>query len=289
MRFVVLALALIAARPQPVTPVSAPRPVVVLVHGRGQLGADSAALRAEWKRDLDASLTALGMPVLSDDDVWLAWYADVLDPAVDGACAGSGSHAGPATFARGFLASLASVVPDSGTADRDVRSLLGDVMFLVDPLTRCAAETRLNDVLVRARAHGRPVIMIAYSLGSVVAYQHLSRLSAGGAASLHLITVGSPLGVPAMRELLLGNMQELRRPPAVASWVNIYDPEDAFAAAVGIAAVEDRMARTLPGGRGDAPPASRYFRDERTGMALAQRLCDGRDAEVERCASLRRD
>jgi hypothetical protein len=60
------------------------RPVVILVHGRGHLGQDTAALRREWKRDLDSSLTLVGMPRLADADVRLAWYADVLDPDSEG-------------------------------------------------------------------------------------------------------------------------------------------------------------------------------------------------------------
>src|SRR5258705_13759383 len=64
-----------------------PRPLVILVHGRGQSGQDSAALHREWKLDLDSALALVGMPSLRDDDVRLARYADVLDPEAGANCA----------------------------------------------------------------------------------------------------------------------------------------------------------------------------------------------------------
>lgn len=103
-----------------------PRPFVILVHGRGLLGQDSAGLRREWKRDLDASLASVGLPSLSDDDVRMAWYADVLDAESDSGCAmasGGGTEAlGLGAFTRGILASLTSGLPEQET--RDARGLI---------------------------------------------------------------------------------------------------------------------------------------------------------------------
>ena len=288
MRFIVLPVLLAACVSASVRPPEPPRPLVVLVHGRGQAGADSAAVRSEWKRDLDSALVSQGFPTLRDDDVRLAWYADVMDPGVDAACDRSYTvEAGLGDIARGFLVSLASVMPDSGgEEDRQVRALIGDVLYLVDPKTRCATETRLGNVLTTARIEQRPVILVAYSLGAAVAYGHLARLR-DSTSAVHLITLGAPIGVPIARELLLGG-NGLRVPAGVARWVNIYDPDDALAGPLDLrtAAVQDRRVRTTT--RGDAHHSSRYLRDDETGRAVAEALClKTGDRWSTRCAQLR--
>ena len=63
------------------------RPVVILVHGRAMLDRDTAATRKLWLNALTAggkSITAL--PLLSDRDVRVVWYADVLDPRSSAGC-----------------------------------------------------------------------------------------------------------------------------------------------------------------------------------------------------------
>lgn len=266
-----------------------PRPLVVLVHGRGQLGSDSAAMRREWKNELDGALAATGFPKLRDDEVALAWYADVVDPAVVGACDGRtrSDEAGLGELARGFLVSLASVIPDSGrTSDVQARSLLGDMLYVLDPSTRCAAETRFGNLVRGARAAGRPVIVVAYSLGAVVAYEWLDRAS--DSAAVQLITLGSPLGMPVAREILTGRIGQLRVPRAVSRWVNIYDSDDLFAAPIGLGEAR-ALDRRATGPRDHDPHwVNRYLRHEATGNALAAALCSAaRDAWSPGCAALR--
>lgn len=262
-------------------PASPPRPLIILVHGRGQLGLDSAALRREWKRDLDASLQAVGMPALQETDVRLAWYADVLDPGGVPECrpvADTSSEAGLGMFARGFLATLSAVVGESAQEDvREARGVIGDLLYLIDGSTRCAAKHRVGQVIQSAAKDGRPIVIVAYSLGSVVAYEYLSRITAGTSAlpELRLITLGSPLGVPEIREILLGDgVPALTMPNGVVTWVNIYDPNDAFAAPLGVSGVgslQDRV--TERAASGDPHHISGYLRDRETGLAVARALC----------------
>lgn len=290
MRFVVVPFLLLGFSVPVLQRQEQPRPLVILVHGRGQLGSDSAAVRREWKNELDAALTSRGFPKLRDEEVALAWYADVVDPDVVAACdrPRRPDEAGIAEFARGFLVSLASVIPDSGRAgDRQARSLLGDALYVMDPSTRCAAETRFGNLVKVARGAGRPVIVVAYSLGAVVAYEWLSR--AGDSSAVQLITLGSPLGVPVAREILTGNVGALRVPRAVSRWVNIYDAADAFAAPLGLGGTRslDRVAKSDRGH--DPHRVNRYLRDEETGAALGEALCAAADARwSSKCAEARR-
>jgi hypothetical protein len=268
----------------------------VLVHGRGQFGFDSAATRREWKRDLDSALALVGLPRLRDEDVTLAWYADVLDPQSTEACIsprGRGTDLdalGLASFARGFLASLTSVMADSGEA-LGARALLGDILYFVDRDARCAAEERVAGVLSRAAKEGRPVIVVAYSLGSLVTYGYLSR--AQGAAlpkDIRLVTLGSPLGIREIRELLLESGSDTLPPPAsVQSWDNVYDPDDFLAAPLKgkIAFKELRDRPTELAADEGAHQISRYLRDRAVGLALGNALCATQKQQLgTRCATL---
>lgn len=238
------------------------------------LGADSAALRSAWKRDLDSALARVKLPALRDEDVRLAWYADALDPSSDAYCdRSSRGEADLGSFARGFLVTMAAMVAEAEEDNRQARSLFADLLYLADPDTRCAAEERIASAMAEAQAKGRPVIIVAYSLGSAVAYEHLRRRVARDTPPLHFITLGSPLGVWIAREVLFGG-RPLEAPPGVTRWVNIYDPEDGLAAPLGIAGglVHDRAVRLKTSG--SPHEAGRYLRDEATGEALGDALTE---------------
>jgi hypothetical protein len=97
---------------------------------------------------------------------------------------------------------------------------------------RCAAQDRLANALDQAARAGRPVVLIAHSFGSLVAHGHLSTRTAPEAAPVERwITIGSLVGRPELRELLLGSDgRATGLPPGVGSWVNVHDPRDALAA-----------------------------------------------------------
>ncbi|HEU4996488.1 MAG TPA: hypothetical protein VFT29_16845 [Gemmatimonadaceae bacterium] len=253
-----------------------PRPLVILVHGRGQNGQDSAALRREWKSDLDSSLALVGVPRLPDEDVRLVWYADVMDAESDNDCRHASAVSDSLTFgdvARGFVGFIASLAgPDDS---RDVRGLMGDVLFLVDPSIRCAAEIRVGRAIEAAAREHRPVIVIAYSLGSLVTHGYLSSRDTSGTTPLRLITVGSPLGIRPIRELVFGaDVDSLRPAAGVSEWDNVYDPGDVLSApldgAIPRRTIRDHSADTAA----DDPHNFRhYLRDRQTGEALKRALC----------------
>ena len=256
-------------------------PIVVLVHGRGLLGQDTAALRREWKRDLDSSLALVGMPRLRDENVRLAWYADVLDPESDSLCATTAlNDADSLSFgdlARGLLGFLASAVPKDESLE--MRGVMSDLVYAIDASKRCAAERRVGSVIEAAARENRPVVVVAYSLGSLVAYGYLHSRppSAKTSTRLRVVTLGSPLGVPAIRQMVFGdNVNTLSVPAAVSGWENLYDPNDLFSGPVeGIlvgGVVKDRALRALP--LEEAHFISRYLQDRATGAAVMRALCE---------------
>jgi hypothetical protein len=207
---------------------AAPRPLVIFVHGRTQLGADTTAMRRQWESVIDSGLVAAGEPALRDEDVRLAWYADALDPESDADCAIAANDTVGVTLGL-FARSLVSLMAADSTQDtRDVRSALSDIFFVMDRGKRCAADQAIARVVDSVTAV-RPVIIVAYSLGSVVTYDYLRTASRDVLRRVHLITLGSPLGVSVLRELLLDN-EEATAPDGLASWENVYDPDDDFSA-----------------------------------------------------------
>ena len=248
-------------------------PVVVLVHGRGHLDDDTASLRRAWKADLDSALAKAQMPPLANADVRLAWYADALDPSTDGGCPVTvtvSDSAGFETFARDFLGSLASALPKNES--REARTMLGDMLYAVDPARRCGAQRRVGRVIDAALAERRPVVVVAYSLGALVTYAELNRRRESVAGNqVRLITIGSPLGSAEIRELL-GETGPLRLPSMVASWENVYDPNDAFAAPMAAQVSGVRDLEVDADSRDDPHHVSRYLRNRATGIAVARAL-----------------
>jgi hypothetical protein len=249
-------------------------PVVVLVHGRGHMEDDTASLRRAWKAHLDSALARAHAPPLPANDVRLAWYADALDPSRDGECpAATSDTAGFATFARDFLGSLASALPRDES--REARTLLGDMLYAIDPSRRCSAQRKVGAVIDAARAEGRPVIVVAYSLGALVTYAELSARArvSNPRSPLRLITIGSPLGNPEIRELLGQGEASLRLPAPVVSWENIYHSEDPFAGPL-TQDIKEVVDRAIDADAGDDPHhVTRYLRARATGMALARAVC----------------
>ena len=274
------------ATPSPRTSIPVGRPLVLMVPGRGYFVQDTAALRADWYGALDRGLSAVGQPaLLEESDFRLVWYADVLDPAVPVECrerrpSGPGARGGGEDLASALSAALtvAAMIADwAGTLDGPpLRAVAGDLLYFGDDLKRCAAEERIADALAEAARGGRPVVLIAHSFGSLVAHSHLNtRDSASAPRVERWITIGSLIGRPELRTLLLGpDGRALARPARVGSWVNVRDPGDVLGAPlVGIRAdsvASDGIADlvTESASAGDPHDPTRYLSDPATARAI---------------------
>jgi hypothetical protein len=254
-----------------------PRPLVVLVHGRGHLEDDTTMLRREWKRHLDTALARAGAAPLPDADVRLAWYADIMDPSRDVRCGrGIGERSdslGGETFVRDFLASLAAALPSGQSGG--ARTILGDMLYALDGSRRCAAEERVQSVMARAIEEKRPVVLVAYSLGALVTYGVLDDARVLRESRVALVTLGSPLGDDDIRALLGSAPDSLRIPPGVVHWENVYDPGDVFASPIAdiVKGARDAELSTRGSDAVEAHYVDRYLTDRVTGEALARALC----------------
>jgi hypothetical protein len=103
---------------------------------------------------------------------------------------------------------------------RDLRRYVKNEYDIADQVRRM-----VKIPLRAAKNAGRPVLLIAHSMGSVIAYEALWQLSqqAEGASVDMFLTMGSPLGQRYIQSRLLGSSREgdKRYPSNVKRWVNL--------------------------------------------------------------------
>jgi hypothetical protein len=92
-------------------------------------------------------------------------------------------------------------------------------------VARDAIRARLREALRTAQETRRPIMLIAHSMGSMVAYDVLrtSSRTLPGLRISHFVTLGSPLGLTGVIEMVTA---PARVPECVARWSNFADPRD---------------------------------------------------------------
>jgi len=88
------------------------------------------------------------------------------------------------------------------------------------------ARGKLKDELGRAANEGRPVLLLAHSMGSVIAFDALWQLSRSEQSDVQVdtfVTTGSPLGQKIVQRHLLGRGESgsERYPANIGNWINI--------------------------------------------------------------------
>ncbi|RMF98220.1 MAG: hypothetical protein D6727_03310 [Gammaproteobacteria bacterium] len=112
-------------------------------------------------------------------------------------------------------------------ADPNVKATLQDSLRYLENRDGIAARIRelVAEALQAAAEGGRPVLLIAHSLGSVIAWDVLWSLSRqrSGPAAVDFLTLGSPLGLNFFRHRLLGARAEgrARYPDNIRHWINL--------------------------------------------------------------------
>jgi hypothetical protein len=258
------------------------RPVILLVHGRGMVDRDSATTRKLWVDALKSGLaTVTRDAAITERDVRVVWYADVLDPRSTAGCeydrndprARREATQDPdlrsfVSLAGNLIGSLTGLLADTGMSVQ-LRGLASDAAFLSDARKRCASEQRVSDAIDRARREGRPVILVAHSLGSLVAYDYLSARHDSVLVD-RFLTIGSMLGSPELRRLLIGgdSTDTLSKPASAKTWINIFNEKDPIAGPVSLG---HDVATNPPPDEPDPHEMVGYLR----GAVTAQEVLDG--------------
>ncbi|WP_225827832.1 trypsin-like serine peptidase [Streptomyces naphthomycinicus] len=240
---------------------------LVFLHGRAQEHKDPEALRRDWTAGLNQGLVRAGLPPADPADVWFPYYGDELVRAVaaheavprpavalDLSPAEALAPASPTArsvyeemigeaartwnlperglpeaerlslddVVAGLHRQLGWLAARSGLDAWTIALVLHDVAAYLDD--RSVRDAVLDRVLSTFPEEGE-VVLVSHSLGTVVALDLLTRLSP--VRTVHLTTVGSPLGLDSVYGRLLAGGPH--RPGTVADWLNAWSPSDPVA------------------------------------------------------------
>jgi hypothetical protein len=279
-------------------------PLVVGVHGIGQQLMGEQTLLMDWLPAVQDGLSRAGGPALDDHDMAMSFYGDLFRPpgellavggpryTADDVAAGLEQDLLLAWWQAAAEADDRVVPPDAPdtlvraprTVQIALRALCGYRFFsdlalramvfnlkqvsayLTEPGVRSEVQERV------ARLIGDDTrVVVAHSLGSVIAYEALCALP--GHCVRALVTLGSPLGIPMIFDRLL---PEPGRWPGGEDlvWTNVADVGDV------VALVKDLRPQFGPRVRGAvvhngsrAHDARPYLADALTGSAVSEGLC----------------
>ena len=237
---------------------------LVFVHGRAQQGRDPAEIKSEWLGALNRGAAALGaslpptidvslpfygdkldeytrqfdIPLTSDvqargsalDDEFLVFQAEfaeevrqragVTDAQIDAEYGNDPAPRGPLNW-KWVQAILRAIDKNSAGMNQKTLEVFTRDVFLYT--TRAGVRDEI-DRIVAGTISEEPTVVVGHSLGSVVAYSVL-RTDRRALKIPLLVTVGSPLGVRAVRD----QFRPLRHPATVTSWYNAFDTRDVVA------------------------------------------------------------
>ena len=243
----VVACAALASWPAPAAAQRSPepgRPLIVLIHGRAQEFRTTAQLNQEWIGALRDGVDKIGLNgAIRDDDLAFVSYQTVMEPDYP---AQNGCRASERTsnhvqklggtsglfnyfFRPGKRAAMLTVRDALGNLLESPTLVLGaldDVNLYFKPNggLACHVNRRLADTLRSARRAGRPVIIAAHSLGSLVTYRVLTAMQHDPAPPdvRRFVSFGSQLPVRGLiKEMLKDSAPPGRVVPVAASWVNV--------------------------------------------------------------------
>jgi hypothetical protein len=115
----------------------------------------------------------------------------------------------------------------------NVESLIGikfdDLADYYDkPEIRQEMRVRLSEVLEQQQ--GNRIMLIAHSMGSIIAYDVLRTFDGAATPVIeHFVTIGSPLGLPIVGHKIRDEFGGPQTPTIVRQWTNIADPGDKVA------------------------------------------------------------
>jgi hypothetical protein len=278
-----------------------------MVHGIGQQLRGPDSLAAVWVPALRDGMTAAGVPPVAAGDVCMTFYGDLYRPA--GKAAGTGwpplSAADVESDWERMLLELwwreaadvdpAVPAPEAGTKARTPRAVqraldaLSQSAFfaglaeraMIGTLKQVAsyfADDALRSAVgarVAAAVSGDTRVIVAHSLGTVVAYEAVCAHPEWGVATL--VTLGSPLGI---RNLVFDRLRPVpdpdgtgRWPGGVRRWANIADRGDVVALVKSLRPLfGDRVTDALVRNGAKAHDVLPYLTARETGEAIGRGL-----------------
>ena len=233
---------------------------LLFVHGRAQGGRSEQELRAEWLRVLEMGAQAIDREIPSDIEIELPFFGERLDELaaefslplasdittrgdafqdeflafqeevanqlrvgagitneqIDEIYGDNERERGPENWewVQAIIKSIDLFSP--GTSEEFLEHFLRDVfIYIKSPQVRS-----IIDAIVIDRLDERPTIVVAHSLGTVIAY-HILKNRPMPSVPLFM-SLGSPLGINAIKR----QFRPLRFPLTVDRWINAFDERD---------------------------------------------------------------
>ncbi|MBB4889166.1 hypothetical protein WEB32_02480 [Streptomyces netropsis] len=226
-------------------------------------------------------LLAVGEPVLRAGDVAMGFETELLAAWWDSAAAADPVVVSPTaeTLARTpefTQKALRALSASPFMAGLTLRSMVGDLKqvrgYMLDPATRLKARRRVSDLLTEETQ-----VVVAHSLGSVVAYEALCA-SRRRHRVRAFVTLGSPLGIANLI------FERLRPPPDgtgsgvwpgtdALTWTNLADAADVVALEKDLRPAFGPRVRNVRTHNGaHAHDVRPYLTEKRTGEAIAAGL-----------------
>ncbi|MEV5896700.1 hypothetical protein [Nonomuraea fuscirosea] len=286
---------------------------IVAVHGVGKQLLGEESLLKEWRPALHDGLMRAGGRALADGELAMAFYGDLFRPPGETLVVGDPLYSaadveegletelllawwqaaaevepevvppGGDTLARtprSVQAALRALSASRFFADLALRALVFDLKqvrrYLTDPDLRWQARDR---VMALIGADTR--VVVAHSLGSVLAYEALCALADQAGKSGHgvraLVTLGSPLGMRMIFDRLDPAPDGAGCWPGGQDlvWTNVVDHGDVVALVKDLRPLfGDRLAGQVVHNGAHAHDATSYLTDQRTGAAIRGGLDD---------------
>lgn len=90
---------------------------------------------------------------------------------------------------------------------------------------------RLQDAILRAHDAQRRIMVVGHSMGSIIAYDTLRAIGRERRDVVidHLVTIGSPLGLPSVKFQIWQESEQVRTPSIVRKWTNLAERRDVVA------------------------------------------------------------
>jgi pimeloyl-ACP methyl ester carboxylesterase len=229
-------------------------PVIVFVHGRGQEGRQRSEVRSAFVDTFrETQRKWLGKEIVPAADYAFVWYADAIaaDSTATTSSPGCAYAEQPTSQSaqdwRSKLIALATTLHLDGPLLKEFTE--DTFRYFSSERRRCEADARLLEVVAQPSFQGRPLVVLAHSMGGIVTLASLKKNAEqlDPEDRLHidrLVTVGTQVGQPLILKGLFGSYTEppVPLPSTIAAWINIQNADDklAFPAHASFAATDSR-------------------------------------------------
>ncbi|MFF5922721.1 hypothetical protein ACFY8C_31025 [Streptomyces flavochromogenes] len=239
---------------------------LILIHGRSQQMKDAEKLKQEWVDALHAGLRTADIDLeIPDEQIRFPYYGQTLFELAEDSTVKATEvivKGSPSSAELDFIgAAVKDVAAGAGISEDDIVAAAEDptqirkdiqnwpwvlaALSAIDRVPGLSAvsialatrdvyryvrnpgiQTVIEDGVREAFTAGEESVVVAHSLGSVVAYNMMKREGKRRQWTVPaLVTVGSPLGVNAICRLL----NPIGRPDCLGDWYNAYDKHDVVA------------------------------------------------------------